>query len=261
MKNQAWEEKTSRTAFNEWFSIPIPTIPDVEISKNVRILECGEPLVSLSRISSGQFFIRPQYYLCGYKNALEEVLLRERMAHLLLRVAESLIPEFRLLIFDGWRPIELQRDLFERQKETVKRENPFYNKEQIIEKVETYVSFPSGDPLAPAPHYTGGAVDLSVCDKAGQPLRMGTEFDYFGPEAKTRYYEDRLASGDKLTNSEYVFLKNRRLLYHAMTSVGFTSYREEWWHFDYGNQFWAKIEGKTAIYGPMNYGTNASRNK
>lgn len=31
--------------------------------------------------------------------------------------------------------------------------------------------------------------------------------------------------------------------------AGFINYPEEWWHFDYGNQFWAKLAGKKAIYG------------
>ena len=36
-----------------------------------------------------------------------------------------------------------------------------------------------------------------------------------------------------------------------MIEQGFTSYAEEWWHFDYGDQFWGSITGQDAIYGPI----------
>jgi D-alanyl-D-alanine dipeptidase len=80
---------------------------------------------------------------------------------------------------------------------------------------------------------------------------MGTEFDHFGPEAATRYFEDKLLKAETLTIEEYSCLQNRRLLFHVLAEVGFTNYHEEWWHFDYGNQFWGKITGKQAIYGPV----------
>lgn len=52
--------------------------------------------------------------------------------------------------------------------------------------------------------------------------------------------------GDRFDEAEA--LDNRRLLYHIMTSQGFTNDLEEWWHFDFGGQFWGKISGKRSIY-------------
>jgi hypothetical protein len=40
-------------------------------------------------------------------------------------------------------------------------------------------------------------------------------------------------------------------------NVGFTNYREEWWHFDYGNRFWAKLNGTDSIYGAVYKGSDA----
>ena len=34
-----------------------------------------------------------------------------------------------------------------------------------------------------------------------------------------------------------------------MSDQGFTAYHEEWWHFDYGDQFWGLATGRPAIYG------------
>ncbi|KAG0505300.1 MAG: D-alanyl-D-alanine dipeptidase [Candidatus Udaeobacter sp.] len=33
-------------------------------------------------------------------------------------------------------------------------------------------------------------------------------------------------------------LRNRRLLYWIMREAGFANYPYEWWHFDWGTQFW-----------------------
>lgn len=81
---------------------------------------------------------------------------------------------------------------------------------------------------------------------------MGTTFDYFEPKAGTRYFEDKIELGEELSGLELAALKNRRLLYHLLNDVGFTNYREEWWHFDYGDQFWGKLSGDAAVYGPKN---------
>jgi len=78
---------------------------------------------------------------------------------------------------------------------------------------------------------------------------MGTEFDHFGPEAATRHFEEMTYS-DQTSFEGDGPLQNRRLLFHTMVDQGFTNYSEEWWHFDYGNQFWAHVNGVHAIYGP-----------
>jgi len=46
--------------------------------------------------------------------------------------------------------------------------------------------------------------------------------------------------------------KNRRLLVEAMESVGFVNHGHEWWHFSYGDRYWAVITGTdVAIYGGL----------
>ena len=42
-----------------------------------------------------------------------------------------------------------------------------------------------------------------------------------------------------------------RLLFWAMADQGFTAFFEEWWHFDFGDQFWGSITGQAARYGPI----------
>ena len=84
---------------------------------------------------------------------------------------------------------------------------------------------------------------MTLIDQDNNDLNMGTVFDDFRPIAQTRYFET-VDDGFSQT-----VLENRRLLYHMMVRAGFTNYSSEWWHFDYGNQFWATYSNTVAIYG------------
>jgi D-alanyl-D-alanine dipeptidase len=147
----------------------------------------------------------------------------------------------------------LQEELFHQYRKTIEFKYPGYTEAQLINETEQYVSFPAVVPSAPYPHLTGGALDLTICDAEDKPLPMGTGFDQFESQSRTRYFEEELESGKELTPEERTYLTNRRLLFHSLTTVGFTNYSEEWWHYDYGNQFWGCIKGRDAIYGPVSY--------
>jgi D-alanyl-D-alanine dipeptidase len=92
------------------------------------------------------------------------------------------------------------------------------------------------------------SVDLTIAGPDGKPLPMGTGFDAFDPFARTRALEEQMEKGGKLSSDEKKWLQNRRMLYHVMSAAGFTNYWKEWWHFDYGNQFWAAITQSRARY-------------
>ncbi len=71
-------------------------------------------------------------------------------------------------------------------------------------------------------HSRGLAVDLTIVDKNGKDLDMGTPYDFFGKEAHQDY---------KGHNAEVN--KNRALLKSIMEEHGFGSIRTEWWHYSY----------------------------
>ncbi|CAN5792512.1 hypothetical protein BH24ACT5_BH24ACT5_22750 [soil metagenome] len=69
-------------------------------------------------------------------------------------------------------------------------------------------------------------------------LPMGCELNEQCPAMRT--------ACDDLTRFE---LRNRRLLVEAMGRVGFVNYGHEWWHYSYGDRYWAFTTGaETAIY-------------
>ena len=76
------------------------------------------------------------------------------------------------------------------------------------------------DPRRGSPHSRGAAVDLTLIDKGGQPLDMGTQFDAFTPLSHH-------GNTDIAPEAE----RNRALLIGLMTSAGWDFYRNEWWHY------------------------------
>lgn len=60
---------------------------------------------------------------------------------------------------------------------------------------------------------------------------MGTLFDDFTNRAWSNHFESYEDCED--------VKKNRRILYNVMIMAGFTNLPSEWWHYDYGDKFWA----------------------
>ncbi len=143
----------------------------------------------------------------------------------------------------------MQRYLYEAFHSRLQQDHPHLGNEELSELVSKYVSRPVADSLHPSPHLTGASIDLSLLDSVGKMVEMGTGFDDFTERSRTRYYEELEQHAGRLGNKERIVRDHRRLLFHVMAYAGFTNYSEEWWHFDYGNQFWARVTGEpTALY-------------
>jgi D-alanyl-D-alanine dipeptidase len=53
------------------------------------------------------------------------------------------------------------------------------------------------------------------------------------------------------TNITAAATRHRRILIDALTSVGLVNYPTEWWHWSYGDRYWALTTGAPATrYGP-----------
>lgn len=118
-------------------------------------------------------------------------------------------PGWKLLVFDGLRPREIQQRLWDKVKGTDK---------------QAYVA----DPQKGSVHNYGFAVDLSLQDEQGKEVDMGTPFDSFEPLAQPKLEERFLREG-KLAPAQ---VDHRRLLRDVMEKTGFKQFTLEWWHFD-----------------------------
>ena len=125
------------------------------------------------------------------------------------RYLKTLHPNLRLLVYDAVRPLSVQRTMWERVKDT---------------KYHRYVAHPDRLSL----HNFGAAVDITLADSWGQPLDMGTPFDYFGRAAGINDEPGLVKQG--ILNKQQA--QNRYLLRQVMRHAGFHSISGEWWHFN-----------------------------
>lgn len=160
--------------------------------------------------------------------------------------AVSLLPDdYSFIVYDGFRPLQVQQFLFNQFSAQIKKQHPSFSEQQVQQETLKYVAFPSLHKEHPAPHLTGGAVDLTIGDAHGNALHLGTAFDEMSEKSATRYYEENMEDNKAARDL-------RRILYNSMTSAGFMNYSEEWWHYDFGNISWARRIGtEKAIYGAI----------
>lgn len=206
------------------------------------INECGEAVVPASLCPERRILVRPQYFIEGLPGALPECFVREGVLERLLRVADTLPSEYKLVLLDAWRPFSLQKWLFERHTQQLVN-GPRSNGQSP----DMFVSRPSEDTERQPPfHLTGGAVDLTIADNRGQLLNMGTRFDKTTKASYTCHYESVGETNERARGVR----DNRRFLYQSMIEAGFANIPSEWWHFSYGDQLWAALTGREkAIYG------------
>jgi len=181
--------------------------------------------------------------------------LREEVVNRLVKVNDYLISKssFNLLIYDSWRPLEVQEFMFKRafllECEKFDIDISFENIKSypsILKKVEKFWAYPSHDTRYPPPHSTGGALDVCLSDKDGNLVEMGSMVDQMDETSNPYFYE-------KIKNKEAIIWNNRRnLLREIMTKFGFAQHPNEWWHFSYGDQLWAwKNKKANALYGKI----------
>lgn len=208
------------------------------------------------------------------RNKLEGSLLtlfaRQSVVHRLL-VAEHLLPAgYHLLVFDAYRPYQVQKSLHDFYKQKLREKYPDMDNETLESETQKYVSLPSIDPTRPSPHNTGGSVDvaivkldqaheeellqirshltdvhLNIAKQVGMEMRLsatmrchakmldfGTAFDHGGEKSALAYYESKIAAGEILTDNDMLACNNRRFLFGIMMQAGFQPYFAEWWHFN-----------------------------
>ncbi len=211
---------------------------------NPKIIENKEPLIKVHS-DQNRLYIKPIYFEQKIPSSVKFIYLREGVYVRLMKALNLLPNQYSFILYDGFRPLQVQQSIFDIFFENIKKRNRNLTDEEVYQETLKYVAFPSIEPTRTSPHITGGAVDLTLGDRDGNALDLGTEFDEMGEKSATRYFEDHPQVND-------VALQNRRILYNCMTEVGFNNYSEEWWHYDYGNVSWAKrAESENVLYGPI----------
>lgn len=219
-------------------SVAIPCLPMPKDYYHIKCVNSG--FVNLTETNC--FDVKPKYISMGFKYAIPNSYIRQEVCELLYKAQNSLPNGLKLRIWDSWRPFDLQMELYRIYSQQIKKDyctmNMTDNEEREI--IGQFISYPNNDKMYAPVHTTGGAIDLTLVDSDGVELDMGTAFDSFSQKTQTDYYEKK---GDN-----DIVRENRRILYNSMINAGFTNLPSEWWHYDYGDRFWAYYNKRGAIY-------------
>lgn len=216
-------------------------IPIVKMENNDSPCYDGinEEFVDISEYSNNRIKVQMKYAEQKRQGSITVALARKSVVDKLLLALDLLPQGYTFKIFDAWRPYEVQKSLYDEYFEKLKKENPLLTEEELHKLSREFVSFPDNTQLFSFVHSSGGALDLTIVDENNVELDMGTNFDDFSYLANTHAFEK--------TDNEVV-KENRRMLYFAMTDVGFTNFPNEWWHYDYGDIFYSRMTKKSVKY-------------
>lgn len=208
----------------------------------IPVRDAGDPLVHLASITGISVPRAVPASPLGVRRDTSgpvHALVREGLALRLARAVRRLPPGLRLHVVEGYRPPSLQRAYFEAYRASLQRDNPHLDDAESHELASRFVA-----PPEVAAHPSGAAVDITLLDAAGEPLDMGTPIDATPEESDGACFFD--APGIRSDAREA-----RRLLAACLAPEGLVNYPTEWWHWSYGDRYWAFASGAAAaIFGP-----------
>lgn len=209
--------------------------------QNIPIEDNQEPLVDIRK--HPEICVGPSPEIPNNDNYYY---LRKSVLEKLLQANKRLPKGIKICVYEGYRSIALQTLLFDTHYRNIKAQHPNWSLEKLFQETIKLVSpvvNPDGTANIP-PHATGAAVDVYLVDAQGHALDMGIH-----PKDWMQDKDGKLSK----TDSKYIAREaknHRNLLSQAMEEAGFINYPTEYWHWSYGDKYWAYLSGqKKAIYG------------
>lgn len=201
----------------------------------IPVLESDEPVVDLSPIPRLRIDRRKADETGGWHHA------RAGLAERLADAANALPAGLDLLIVEAFRSPTRQRGYWDGYRADLQAHYPGLADPRLHKLASRWVA-----PPEVAPHCTGGAVDLTLCEADGTELDLGSPLDAT-PEQ---------SAGTCFTAAAVprAAAANRALLVEVLSRAGLVNYPTEWWHWSYGERYWAFGTGAAhARYGPVEF--------
>ncbi|UQZ87725.1 hypothetical protein C4J81_00215 [Deltaproteobacteria bacterium Smac51] len=154
-------------------------------------------IVDLKYAGSDNFLKSDVYSPFGLAGCYVHPEMRARLETVEKRLKEE---GLYLIVYDCYRPLEVQRAMWE------------------IMPDARYVANPATGSL----HNRGTAIDCALADESRQPMEFPTAFDSFSPEAWQSHQCPKESPSP---------CGNRDKLNEIMGAAGFRTIRTEWWHF------------------------------
>lgn len=164
-----------------------------------------------------------------------------------LRIADGKLPDgIRIRVVEGCRSLSAQRAIIDGYASRLRVEQPDLEQLELDQLVSRHVAPPEN-----APHVAGAAVDLTLVGCDGRDLWMGSALDATPEESDGACFTDATAL-DTYAQA------NRALLITTLESVGLVNYPTEWWHWSYGDRYWAYVaRAPHALYDALNWAVAA----
>ncbi len=145
--------------------------------------------------------------------------------------AAALPADLRLALNEGYRRPDTQRRSFEGYRARLALLHPEASPSELHRLASRYIS-----PPEVAPHTAGAAADVVLMTPEGVVLDVGCPIDANPEESGGRCYT---AHPD--VTGEALLL--RRALVKALSGAGLVNYPTEWWHWSFGDRYWALVTG------------------
>ncbi|QCW50245.1 M15 family metallopeptidase [Nocardioides dongxiaopingii] len=189
----------------------------------VPVHDTGEPLVRLPEALSPV-----------------RALVRAGLAGRLTAAAAALPAGVGLKVVEGHRTVAEQRAIIATYAADLCARHPGISATDLHVLTSRFVA-----PVDVAPHVAGAAVDVTLVDACGDELDLGTPIDATPEQSEGRCYLDADGIGADAR-------AHRDLLALVLRGAGLVNYPTEWWHWSYGDRYWALLTGAPhALHGPV----------
>lgn len=209
-----------------------PRIPSVDV---VTILLSDPRVAAVPVLDGGEPLVRLGSSLSPTRQRV-----REGLATRLEAAAAALPLGIALRVVEGHRAVAAQAAIVASYTAELTSLHPGIATSDLTVLASRFVA-----PIAVAPHVAGAAVDLTLVDACGDELDLGTPIDATPEQSGGRcwFAADGIGADARA---------HRDLLARVLGGAGLVNYPTEWWHWSYGDRYWALLTGAThALYGPV----------
>ena len=207
----------------------------------LNIIENHEPMIDLTMQQEIAYGPSPEI-----PNNTDYTKLRKTVYEKLIQ-AQAILPKgLHFSLYEGYRSIDLQKMLFGNRFKKIKTLHPDWSQDQVFIETTKLISPVINQDKSKniPPHSTGGAIDIYLIDDSGKHIDMGIQ---------PKDWMSDVDGAFSLTASPLITAeaKNyREIMSKVLITVGFVNYPTEYWHWSYGDRYWAYHKNQShAVYG------------